>query len=167
MGADDCGLAVVLVFDVLADLLDVGVFRCGGQCVFFYVGGEDGWFLAEEKEGAGDFSFFGREVEGDGRFAVVEVGGEFAEDGSFGGGDFVAAFGVFGAAGDAVLDGFQVGEDEFCGDGFYVADGVDGAGDVVDVRIVEAADDLDDGVDLADVAEEFVAQSFALGRALD
>ena len=101
--------------------------------------------------------FFGRKVEGDGRFAVVEVVGEFAEDGGFGNGGFVAAFGVFGAAGDAVLDGFQVGKDEFCGDGFYVADGVDGAGDVVDVWIVKAANDLDDGVDFADVAEEFVA----------
>lgn len=123
--------------------------------------------MAEEEKGLGDFLFFGGEVEGDGWLAVVEVGGEFAEDGGLGNGGFVAAFGVFGAAGNAVLNGFQVGEDEFCGDSFYVADGVDGAGDVVDVWIVKTANDLDDGVNLADVAEEFVAQSFALGCALD
>ena len=38
--------------------------------------------------------------------------------------------------------------------------------DVMDVRILEAAHHLDDGVDLADVGEELVAEPLALARAL-
>ena len=38
---------------------------------------------------------------------------------------------------------------------------------MVNVRVLEAADDLHDGVHLADVAEEFVAETFARARALD
>src|SRR5438445_401072 len=40
-------------------------------------------------------------------------------------------------------------------------------GDVDDVLVLEAAHDLDDRVDLADVLEELVAEPLALGRALD
>ena len=35
-----------------------------------------------------------------------------------------------------------------------------------DVVVVEAADHVDDGLDLSDVSEELVAKPFALGRAL-
>jgi hypothetical protein len=38
---------------------------------------------------------------------------------------------------------------------------------VVDVFVFETADDLDDGIDFADVAEEFVAEAFTLGGAFD
>ena len=41
------------------------------------------------------------------------------------------------------------------------------AGDVGDVRVLEAAHDLDDRVDLADVLEELVAQTLSLSRRLD
>ena len=36
-----------------------------------------------------------------------------------------------------------------------------------DVRVDEAAHDMCDGIDLADVLEEFIAEALALGRALD
>ena len=36
----------------------------------------------------------------------------------------------------------------------------------MDVRVLEAADHLHDGVHLADVREELVAEAFALARAL-
>ena len=45
--------------------------------------------------------------------------------------------------------------------------GIDLAVDVDDVGVIEHADDLGDGLGLADVGEELVAQAFALGRALD
>ena len=38
---------------------------------------------------------------------------------------------------------------------------------MVDVLVLEAPDDLDDGVDLADVGQELVAEAFALAGALD
>ena len=46
-------------------------------------------------------------------------------------------------------------------------EGVDAAGDVDDFRVCEAADDVEDGVSLADVREELVAEAFALGGAFD
>src|SRR5213075_1721263 len=52
-------------------------------------------------------------------------------------------------------------------DGLDVADGIDCAGDVMDVGVIETADDLDDGVDFADVAEKLVAETFTLGGTLD
>ena len=116
---------------------------------------------------AGDDFFFGRELESDGGFAVVEVGFDFFEDFGFGDGGFVAALGVFGEFLDALLDVFQIGDSEFGGDGFDVANGIDGTGNVMDVFVFETADDLDDGIDFADVAEELVAQAFALGGAFD
>ncbi len=66
-----------------------------------------------------------------------------------------------------LLHGGQVGEDQLGGDDLDVADRVDRARDVVDVVILEAADDLDDGVDFADVGEELVAQALAGARTLD
>ena len=38
---------------------------------------------------------------------------------------------------------------------------------MLDVVVLEAADDVDDRVHLADVGEELVAEAFALARALD
>ena len=37
----------------------------------------------------------------------------------------------------------------------------------MDVRVFEAADDLDDGIDFADVTQEFVAEAFTLRGAFD
>src|SRR5690606_28230020 len=54
----------------------------------------------------------------------------------------------------------QVGQHQFGVDGFDVADGVDRSLDVGDVGILEAADDVQDGVDIANVGKEFVTQSF-------
>ena len=67
----------------------------------------------------------------------------------------------------ALLDGVEIGEEEFGVDDVDVVQRIDGAGDVDDFGVVEATDDVRDGIGGADVAEELVAQAFALGRALD
>ena len=51
----------------------------------------------------------------------------------------------------------QVGQEQFGVDDVDVVEGVDAAGYVDDFRVVEAADDVGDGVGGADVAEELVA----------
>ena len=56
---------------------------------------------------------------------------------------------------------------EFGVDDFLVAHGVDGAVHVGDVVVVEAAEHVQDGIRLADVGEELVAQSFTLAGSLD
>src|SRR5690606_41176919 len=50
-------------------------------------------------------------------------------------------------------------------DDLDVGHGIDAAGHVDDVLVFETAHDVDDGVGLADVGEELVAQALALGRA--
>ena len=92
---------------------------------------------------------------------------EFFQDFSFGDGRFVTALGVLGQTLDFLLDAFEIGHDELGRDGLDVADGINGTGDVMDVFVFEAANDLDDGVDFADVSEEFVAKTFALGGAFN
>ena len=67
----------------------------------------------------------------------------------------------------ALFDRLHVGQQELEFDGFDVADRVDVAVDVGDVVVFKATDDLDHGVNVADVGEEGVAHAFALGRAAD
>ena len=82
-------------------------------------------------------------------------------------GFLVALRALLEQSGDALLEAFEVGQQQFGLDHFGVGDGIDLVGDMLDVVILEAAQDVDDGVDLADVAEELVAEPFALGRAFD
>ena len=68
---------------------------------------------------------------------------------------------------DALLDDLEVSEAELRLDDVDVAQRVDAALDMRDVRVDKAAHDVCDGIDLADVLEEFIAEALALGRALD
>ena len=67
---------------------------------------------------------------------------------------------------DAVLHRLEVLQLELRVDDFLVAHGVYRTVHVYDVAVVEAAEHVDDGVRLADVAEELVAEAFAFRRAL-
>ena len=55
---------------------------------------------------------------------------------------------------------------EFGVDDFLVAYGIYAAVNVHHVAIVEAAEHVDDGIGLADISQELIAQAFALGCAL-
>jgi len=78
-------------------------------------------------------------------------------------GVLVAALGIAGDFLQLLLAAVEVGEDQFQIDDFDIAPGVDAVGDVNDVVILEAAHHVGDGVGLADVGEELVAQAFTLG----
>src|SRR4029077_18376180 len=66
---------------------------------------------------------------------------------------------------DALLEALEISQQQLGLDGLGVADRVDRALDMSDVAALEAAEHMGDGVDLADVAEELVAEPFALGGA--
>jgi hypothetical protein len=68
--------------------------------------------------------------------------------------------------GELLVDRLEVGEGELGVNGLDVGYRIDVARDVHHVRILEAAHDVGDGVGLADVGEELVAQSLPLGGAL-
>jgi len=67
----------------------------------------------------------------------------------------------------ALFYGFEVGEEELGVDDVDVMERVDAAGDVDDLGVVEAADNVTDGVGGADVAEELIAKAFAFAGAFD
>ena len=73
----------------------------------------------------------------------------------------VAALGLLLQVVDAALDRIEVGQQQFGLDRLGVGDRIDPVLDVGDVGILEAAQDVDDRVHLADVAEELVAQALA------
>ena len=79
-----------------------------------------------------------------------------------GGRFLVLAAGALADLHDAALEAVEVGEHQLGLDRLGVGDRVDAALDMGDVVILEAAQHMDDGVDLADVGEELVAQAFAL-----
>ncbi len=72
-----------------------------------------------------------------------------------------------GRPGDTIessLRHLQVGEHQLGVDDLDVAQRVDGFVDVGDIGVLEAAHDVQDGVDAADVPEELVAEPLALRR---
>ncbi len=64
-----------------------------------------------------------------------------------------------------LFDRFQIGQHQFGLDRFCVRDRVDPAVDMGDIIIFEAAQDMSDGIDLADVGQELVAEALAPGCA--
>ncbi len=64
---------------------------------------------------------------------------------------------------DPLVDGLEVLEAELGVDGADVGHRIDAPLDVDDVVVLEAADDVGDGVGLADVGQELIAEAFTLG----
>ncbi len=114
-----------------------------------------------------DFRVFNGEFQGEGGFPGIEMWRDDIDQLDFLLGFLVAAFGFLLAGVPAFLQGGEIGEDEFGVDDLDVADGIDGAEFVDDVVVFETAHDLDDGIDFADVGEEFVAESGTFGGAFD
>ncbi len=65
----------------------------------------------------------------------------------------------------AALEAVEIGQHQLGLDGVGVLDRVDAALDMNHVVVLEAAKHIGDGIDLADVGEELVAEPFALGGA--
>ena len=157
---DDLGAFLGGVF---FDALDVGVGVGIAGFIFGDVGDVDDRLQGQEVEVFDLRQFIFGQAGFAGRFAFFQAGQDFFQDCVFDFGFLVAALGDFGDAVSPFLCRFQVGQAEFRVDRFDVADRVDGAVDVSDVRVFEAADDFSDGIGFTDVAEEFIAQAFAFG----
>ena len=65
------------------------------------------------------------------------------------------------------LEAVEIGQHQLGFDRLGIGDRIDAPLDMGDVAAFEAAQDVDDRVDLADVGEELVAEPFALGGAAD
>ena len=131
------------------------------------VAGEDRGLVGQQEEAPRDLALVGREVHGERGPARVEGGLDLREDGVFRGRRLVAALDLLADALAALPDRLEVGEHQLGVDHLDVADRIDPARHVMDVRVLEAADDLHHRVDLAHVGEELVAEPLALARAFD
>ena len=76
-------------------------------------------------------------------------------------GILVAAFGFFAQAVDAPLQAVEIGEHQLGLDRLDIGDRVDAALNMRDVGILEAAHHMCDGIDLADIGEELIAEPLA------
>ena len=116
----------------------------------------------------GSLLVLGLEGDGAGTASLHEgclVGFEHAE---FNLGLLVTAYaGLLLDALDAAFHRLEVLQLELRVDDFFVANGIYRAIDVYDVRIIETAEDVDDGITFAYVSEELVTEALALGGAFD
>ena len=94
------------------------------------------------------------------------MGLAFLQDLDLGLGLFVLAAGVAFSFRQQILQVLEVGQQQFQFDRLHVSDGIDRSGNVDDVRVVKAADHLQDGIDLSDVCQELVAQALAFAGSL-
>ncbi len=158
LGADRDGL----------DAIDGGEVVSEG--VLVHVGDVDDRLHGEQEQVAGGGALLGRHVHGGGTVAVVEPGDEALGNLELGRKLLVAA-GLLLELGNLLLEGLDVGQDELGHDGLGVARRVNEVGAAThlahDVGVGEVAHDLADGVGLADVGEELVAEALALVGTLD
>jgi len=82
-------------------------------------------------------------------------------------GFLVAAGGAFGSRRHALFKAFQIGQHQFGFDHFGIGQRINLVGNVLDVVVLKAAQDMDDRIHFADIAEELVTKPFALARAFD
>ena len=114
----------------------------------------DGLFLALGDGGAGGAAVLQRRDQG-------------FHDGDQGRTFLVAAAGAFLRGNQAFFQAFQVRQHQLGLDHVGIAQRIDGAFDMRHVAVLEAAQDVDDGVDLADIGQELVAQALTLGGTAD
>ena len=151
----------------LAHCLHVGVAVHGGG--FVHVADVQHGFVGQQEQLVrGLLLLFVLRRHDAGRLALLERSLEAQVDVQRGLGLFVAAHAhLFLDALDTRFNGLQILELQLGVDDLLVAHGVHGTVHMNDVVVVEAAEHMDDSIGLADVGEEFVAESFAAAGAFD
>ena len=97
------------------------------------------------------------------RFAGAQSRQHRVDDVGHGAGLLVAAARALLHRDCAPFEAFEIGEHQLGFDGFDIADRIDRAFDMDDIAVIEAAHDMGDRVDLADMAEKLVAEPLAAG----
>jgi len=165
-GSTDANDLGTFFFGALLDGSGVGVAL--DECCVVDVGDVELGLGGDEEELARKGALIVGEIGGAGGLAGVKDGKQLLQHGVFGLG-FGIASGFRGALylGVALFDGVEVGEQKFGIDDVHIVEWIDAASDVDDLGIVEATDDVADGVGGADVAEELIAETFTLAGAFD
>ena len=153
--------------DILRDFLHEEILFGGGEVGLGDVAGKEHGLRGQQLEEFHHGHFLGRGGEGVGGLAGIQVRGEFLEERQLNDGFLVARLRIFLRLAHALGDRLQVGEHEFGRDHLDVTHRINAAHGMDDIGILKAADDLHDGVDLADGGEKLVAQAFTFAGAGD
>ena len=113
-------------------------------------------------------ALFGIQVDRAGRLGIVQSRGDLFEGGDEALRFLVAArAGGLGALGELLVHAGEVGERKLGVDGFDIRNRIECAGDMHDVVVGKAANDVRDRIGLADIRQELIAESLAFRRAGD
>ncbi len=170
LGADDNGLdakmggsnySSILGRCEFADCADVRIV-CLSQLVFSDVAGQNGGLRSEKEKTIEGSSFLVGELRRQGLPARIKVGLDLFAERQFSLGKPIAGAGALLQALCAPLNSGQVRQDKLCVDHFNVSYGVNRTRHMVNIRALKAADNLNDGINFADVAKELVAEPLSL-----
>ena len=137
-----------------------------GEICLAEVGGVNHRFGSQQGDGGEHGGLLRGTFDGAGGLALLQNGINPLEEIQLGLQPLIPLEG-FGRPIDPPLQHLHVGEDELQVDGLDIPQGVDAALHVHNVFVFEAAHHVDDGVHLADVGKEFVAQALAFAGPLD
>ena len=158
LGGDDDGFGAFL-FGAFHH--HVGVFVAGGGAVLVDIGDEEDGLGGQKLEHAPGLHVLFGDIRHAGRAAFMQFGQCKVEKGERFLGLLLAGLGFLFDAGAALFEAFHIGDHQLGLDDIEVCDGIDAAGDVGDVIILKAAQHIEDGVGLADIGKELVAETFA------
>ena len=147
---------------VLGDLLHGRLLHGGGEVTLGDVGGIDDGLGGQELEQTQQARFILMHRKRVGRLGGVEMRNEPFEQRQLGVRVLFPAPLPLVRFLDALLHRVEIGQDQLGDDDLDVADRVNGAHRVGGVVVLKAADDVHDGVDLADVGQKLVAEALAL-----
>ncbi len=116
----------------------------------------------DELQGLQDLLLLGIEAEAPRRLAVAQRRENRLHHLELGLRLLVLAARLLLGGGDPPLDAVEIGKEQLGLDRLGVADRIDRALDMGDVAVLEAAQDMGDRLDLADMGEELVAETLAL-----
>ena len=104
---------------------------------------------------------------GSGQLAFIQVSQQTGEKLSFAQELLVAALGCLLALIDPALHHFDIGHDQLQVDDINITDGIGGTFHMGNIGVLKAANYMHNGIGGANVAQEFVAKTFALAGALN
>ena len=162
LGRDDNGFRTLF----LGPLEDLGRERVAlvGGCLL-YVAHVENRLGGEEAEHLEQALFFDLALHHAGGLALAQQGQGAVDEVEGFLGLLVVALGLLLERSDTLFEAVEVGQHQLGLDGLDIGNRVDLALDMGDVRVLEAAHHMGDGIDLADVGQELVAEAFTAGRA--
>ena len=154
----------LLLLRALAHCVEIGIIR---KSRFAHVGDVHERLVGEQAQRPEQQMLLGAQFEAAHRQALIELGAHSHQQLAQLGLVLAAGLGAFVRTRHPLFHGLQIGKRELGVDGLDIGDGIDAAGHVHHVLVLEAAHHVGDGIHLADVGQKLVTEALALRRAGD